>query len=121
MQNGRNIFAKYSPPNPPTSPSASSDPSATGQTPPVGKIPALHPTGHEPAYREYRWSPPPELPVVRHPASAPDLRLAYVETDPPPDVPAPQQGWDRAYCDEIDRGRYLSSQRWTPASNMPVP
>lgn len=41
-------------PNPPTSPSASSDPSATAQTPPADKTPALHPTGHEPAFPEYR-------------------------------------------------------------------
>ncbi|EHY71502.1 hypothetical protein SEHO0A_02594 [Salmonella enterica subsp. houtenae str. ATCC BAA-1581] len=41
--------------------------------------------------------------------------------DPPPDVPAPQPGWNQAYCDESGPAQYLWLQSWTPASNTPVP
>lgn len=63
-----------SPPDPPTSPSTSSDRSAMAQTPPAGKTLAPHQTTHEPTSREYRWYPPPKSPAARHPISAPDQR-----------------------------------------------
>lgn len=95
-------------PNPPTLPSASSDPSVTAQTPPAGRTPAPHPTGREPTSREYRWSPPPGSPAARRRVPAHARRPSHAAIYPPPDGPAPLPGSGQAYCGESDRGRYSS-------------
>lgn len=121
MQNGGNIFAKYSPSDPPASPSAASDPSATARTPPADKTPVLHQIMREPAFHECRWFPPPELPAAPHREPAPAQLPDRAALCPPPDGPAPQPGSGRAYYVESDRERCLSLRRWRPASNTPSP